>query len=78
MQAEHSIYPARSTPSISRAAIRSAMVHAAQSRLLLRRSAAEARDPHQARTLRDLAGVLQYVITAIEELRDPSELGATR
>ena len=73
MQAQHSI-----TSSISRTAIGSASVHAAQSRLLLRRAAAESLDPLHVRTLHDLAGVLQHVITAIEEFRNTSEMGATR
>jgi hypothetical protein len=46
-------------------ALRSACMHAAQSRLLLLRVATETSDPLE---LRDLAGVLQYVVTEIEQL----------
>jgi hypothetical protein len=52
--------------------IRVAAAHIAQAKLLVRRAAGETLDPLQVQTLHDLAGVLQYVITAIDEL------GATR
>jgi hypothetical protein len=58
--------------------IRTAAAYIAQAKLLVRRAASETLDPLQVRTLRDLAGVLQYVITAIEELEAKRELGATR
>jgi hypothetical protein len=48
--------------------LRSASAHIAQAKLLIRRAAGETRDPLEVRTLRDLAGVLQYVIVAIEQL----------
>jgi hypothetical protein len=58
--------------------IRAAAAHIAQAKLLVRRAAGETLDPLQVQTLRDLAGVLQYVITAIEELEATREMGATR
>jgi hypothetical protein len=60
--------PQQSTPSIP---LRSVSKHCAQARLLLRRATGETRDPIEIRSLRDLAGVLQYVIVAIEQLEDP-------
>ena len=59
-------------------ALRSACMHAAQSRLLLLRLAPETSDPLEVRDLCDLAGVLHYVITAIEEIEATRKLGATR
>jgi hypothetical protein len=61
-----------------RTKIRSAAAHIAQAKLLLRRVAGETLEPLEVRTLSDLTGVLQYVITAIEELEAKRELGATR
>jgi hypothetical protein len=64
MQSDFNI-PTRAT-SNKIAALRSASKHIAQAKLLIRRAADEDRDPLEIRTLRDLAGVLQYVIVAIE------------
>ena len=61
-----------------RTEIRSAAAHIAQAKLLVRRAAGATLDPLQVRTLRDLAGVLQFIITEIEELEATRELGATR
>ena len=49
--------------------IRSAAAHYAEAKLFLRRAAGEACDPLQVRSLRDLAGVLQYVIEQLEATR---------
>jgi hypothetical protein len=49
-------------------AIRLAEVHIAQAKLLLLREAIETRDPDLERELRDMAGILAHVISAIDEL----------
>ena len=59
--------PARSNLVPKHTEIRAAAAHAAQSRLLLLR-ATETVDPLQFLTFCDLAGVLQYIVAAIEEL----------
>ena len=59
--------PPQSTSSIPTRA--NATVHCAEAKLLLRRAAAETRDPIEIRSLRDLANVLQYVIEQLEETR---------
>jgi len=69
--------PTRSSPN-KIPSIRSAAAHIAQARLLLLRVATEIPDPLELRDLRDLAGVLQYVVAAIEELEAARKLGATR
>jgi len=76
-----------STPAVLAASnVRAAAVHAAQSKLLLRRAAADTIDPRQVRALHDLSGILQHVLNAIDHLatsRTPSaeleidELGRT-
>ena len=49
---------------------RSAAAHCAEAKLLLlRRAAGETCDPLQARSLRDLAGVLQFLIEQLEATR---------
>ena len=60
--------PARSNPVPKHAEIRAAAAHCAQSKLLLLRVAESIVDPLQVPTLRDLAGVLQYVVASIGEL----------
>ena len=59
--------PPQSTSSIPTRA--NATVHCAEAKLLLRRAAAETRDPIEIRSLRALANVLQYVIEQLEETR---------
>ena len=59
MQGQHSIE------------IRTAAAHIAQAKLLVLRAAGETLDPLEVRTLSDLAGVLQFIITAVDEL-DPT------
>jgi hypothetical protein len=50
-------------------ALRSASAHIAQAKLLVRRAAGETRDSHQVRTLRDLAGILQFLIEQLKATR---------
>ncbi len=50
------------------APLSAALAHVAQAKLLLRRAAAEESSSHQVQALHDLAGVLQYVIEAIEQI----------
>jgi hypothetical protein len=78
MQGQRSTESARSTSDPSRAEIRSAAVHAAQSRLLLLREATENGDPDLERELRDMAGILAHVISAIDELEATRKLGVRR
>jgi hypothetical protein len=49
-------------------ALRSACTHIAQSRLLILREAIETRDPDLELDLRDMAGILEHVLAAIEQL----------
>jgi hypothetical protein len=68
MQGQHST-DARSSHTLSRTENRAASAHIAQAKLLIRRAAGETRDPLQVRTLRDLAGVLQFLIEQLEATR---------
>ncbi len=69
--------PARS-PSRKILASGSASTHCAQSRLLLLREAIETGDPDLELELRDMAGILAYVISAIDELEATRKLGVRR
>jgi hypothetical protein len=64
MQAKHS-----TSPTLSRTEKRAASAHVAQAKLLIRRAAGETLDPRQVRSLRDLAGVLQFLIEQLEATR---------
>ncbi len=46
-----------------------ATVHCAEAKLLLRRAAAETRDPIEIQSLREIANVLQFVIEQLEATR---------
>jgi hypothetical protein len=76
MQAEN-IIPTRAT-SNKIPALRTASTHCAQSRLLLLREAIETGDPDLELELRDMAGILAYVISAIDELEATRKLGVRR
>jgi hypothetical protein len=81
-QMKHITNPPRSilttvTPGSSRNEIRSAEVHCAQSRLLLLRIA-DGAGSRQARDFRDLAGILDYVVSAIEQIATTSATEPTR
>jgi hypothetical protein len=65
---KHSTDP-RPSHTLSRIENRAAAVHLAQARLILLREANETLDPLQVRSLRDLAGVLQFLIEQLEATR---------
>jgi len=62
---KHSTDP-RPSHTLSRTENRAAAVHLAQARLILLRETNETLDPLQVRSLRDLAGVLQFLIEQLE------------